>query len=394
MVGVTEKNIKCKENHLYKRECQVCTNCVMDTTDSKITFDEDGVCDHCRTYYQDIEPVWNYGKGREEELNKTVEKIKEQGRGKDFDCIIGMSGGIDSSYLTYLAVEELGLRPLVFHVDAGWNSQLAVNNIEVLVDQLDIDLYTEVINWEEMRDLQLSFFKSGVPHIDTPQDHAFFATMYQFANEYDVKYILTGANYSTECVRNPKEWMYYQSDSIQLKDIHKKHGNKKLYDFPLTNILWHKIYLPYFKGIEVFKPLDYMPYKKKNAISLLKNKFGWQEYPRKHFESRFTRFYESYWLPEKFGYDTRKVQYASLILTDQMTREEALEKLEEPPYDEEEVKHDIEYVANKLRISTDELMSYMHGPHRTYEDYKNMEWIYDMGATAMRWLGLEKGGKR
>ena len=143
-------------------------------------------------------------------------KIKAYGKDKDFDCIIGMSGGIDSSYLTYIAKEKFGLRPLVFHVDAGWNSQKAVNNIEKLVDKLGLDLYTEVIDWEEMRDLQLAFFKSGVPHIDTPQDHAFFATMYKFAEQHGIKYILTGANLSTECVRNPIEWMYYQSDSIQL----------------------------------------------------------------------------------------------------------------------------------------------------------------------------------
>jgi len=244
---------------------QICTNCVMDTTDSKIVFDEKGVCDHCNTYYKVIEPVWNFGKGREKELEKMAAAIKKEGKGKDFDCLIGMSGGIDSSYLLYLATEKLGLRPLVFHVDAGWNTQLAVNNIERLVDKLNLDLFTEVINWEEMKDLQLAYFKSGVPHIDVPQDHAFFATMYHFASKYKVKTILTGGNYSTECVRNPIEWMYYQSDSIQLKDIHKQFGTIPLKDYLVTNILWHKFYLPYFKGIKLIRPLDYMPYKKEEA---------------------------------------------------------------------------------------------------------------------------------
>lgn len=366
----------------------------MDTTDSNITFDEKGICDHCNTYYKDIKPNWHTDDKGWQQMESTVEQIKAEGKGKDFDCILGMSGGVDSSYLLYLAVEKLGLRPLVFHVDAGWNSQQAVNNIEVLVDGLKLDLYTEVINWEEMKDLQLSFFKSGVPHIDTPQDHAFFATMYKFANKYNIRYILTGANYSTECIRNPKEWMYFQSDSRQIKDIHTQFGHQPLKDFPLTNILWHKVYLKYFKKIQVFSPLNFMPYTKKEAIKLLTEKFGWQEYPQKHFESRFTRFYESYWLYEKFGYDVRKVQFSSLILTEQMTREEALEELKKLPYDKENIKHDFEFVANKLGISSDELQTYFNAPNKTYKDYKNQEWVYDIGAYLLRSLGLEKGGKR
>lgn len=366
----------------------------MDTTDSNIVFDENGVCDHCNTFYEDILPNWHTdGKGWLK-MESIVAKIKEEGKGKDFDCILGMSGGVDSSYLLYLAVEKLGLRPLVFHVDAGWNSQQAVNNIEVLVEGLKLDLYTEVINWEEMKDLQLAFFKSGVPHVDTPQDHAFFATMYKFADKYNIKYILTGANYSTECIRNPKEWMYYQSDSRQIKDIHAQFGTKPIKDFPFTNILWHKAYLKYFKKIQVFSPLNFMPYSKKEAIKLLTEKFGWQEYPQKHFESRFTRFYESYWLFEKFGYDVRKVQFSSLILTGQMTREEAMEELKKLPYDKENIKHDFEFVAHKLGITPEELQKYFELPNKTYKDYKNQEWVYDIGAFVLRSLGLEKGGKR
>jgi N-acetyl sugar amidotransferase len=376
------------------REYQICTNCVMDTSDSKITFDDKGVCDHCNTYYNDIEPVWNYGKGREKELSSMADKIKASGKSKDFDCILGMSGGIDSSYLLYLVKEKLGLRPLVFHVDAGWNTQLAVNNIERLVDKLNLDLFTEVINWEEMKDLQLAYFKSGVPHIDVPQDHAFFATMYHFASKYKVNYILTGGNYSTECVRNPIEWMYYQSDSVQLKDIHKKFGQIPLADYLVTNILWHKVYLPYVKKIKVLRPLDYMQYNKQEAMDLLQNQFGWQPYPQKHFESRFTRFYESYWLPERFGYDTRRVQFSSLILTGQMSREEALNQLKLPAYDSEEIKHEFEFVANKLGISKEELQTYFNMPKKTHLDYKSQENVYKLGSKLMRLMGLERGGKR
>ena len=366
----------------------------MDTTDTKIIFDEKGVCDHCNTFYNDILPFWHTDEKGTKALQEIIDKIKKEGEGKDFDCLMGMSGGIDSSYLLYVMKEKFGLRPLVFHVDAGWNSQIAVNNIERLVDGLGLDLYTEVINWEEIKDLQLAFFKSGVPHIDVPQDHAFFATMYKFASKHNIKYILTGGNYSTECVRNPLEWMYYQSDSIQLKDIYKEHGIGKLKDYPVSNILWHKIWLPYIKGIKLIRPLDYVPYSKDEAMQFLVDTFGYQKYPQKHFESRFTRFYEAYWLPEKFGYDTRKVQYSSLILTGQMNREDALKQLEKPAYDPETIKQDFEYIATKLGISVDELQGYMDAPNKTYKDYKSQDGIYNIGAKVMRLLGKEKGGKR
>lgn len=366
----------------------------MDTTDSAIVFDEKGVCDHCNTYYTKTLPNWHTDEKGLTELMEIVKKIKKEGEGKDFDCIIGMSGGIDSSYLVYAAKEVLGLRPLVFHVDAGWNSQIAVNNIERIVDNLGLDLYTHVIDWEEMKDLQLAYFKAGVPHIDTPQDHAFFATMYNFASEYKVKYILTGANYSTECVRNPIEWMYYQSDVIQLKDIHKKFGTRSLKKYPLTSILWHKLYLPYIKGIKVIKPLNNIPYIKNEAMLLLQEKFGWQPYPQKHFESRFTKFYESYWLSQKFGYDVRKVQYSSLILTGQMTRDQALEKLKEKPYDEATIGQDFEFIANKLSITVDELQKYFDAPNKTYKDYASQQNVYKIGAKLFKMLGIERAGKR
>ena len=371
-----------------------CASCVMDNTDSGIIFDENGVCDHCNTFNHHTLPNWNMIQQDGTALDRLIQKIKKNGLGKDFDCIIGMSGGIDSSYLVYLAKVQFGLRPLVFHVDAGWNSQVAVNNIEKLIDGLGLDLYTEVIDWEEMKDLQLAYFKSGVPTIDTPQDHAFFATMYKFAEEHNVKYILTGANLSTECVRNPIEWMYYQSDSVQLRDIHSKFGKRPLVNYPVTSILRHKIYLPYIKRIKVVRPLNYVPYIKNEAMQLLQDKFGWKPYPQKHFESRFTRFYESYWLPKRFGYDTRKVQYSSLILTGQMSREEALEKLKKPAYDPETIDHDIEYVATKLGITVDELNSYMDLPKKNYKDYRSQETIYNVGAKVMKLFGLEVGGKR
>jgi len=379
---------------MSQRPYQICKRCVMDTTDSKIRFDQAGVCDHCITFDTKVLPNWHTDEQGERALARIVYEIKAEGRGKDFDCIIGMSGGIDSSYLTYLAKEKMGLRPLVFHVDAGWNSQEAVNNIERIVDRLGLDLFTEVIDWEEMRDLQLAFFRSAVPHIDTPQDHAFFATMYNFAEKHGIRHILTGANYSTECVRNPIEWMYYQSDSVQLRDIHQRFGTRPLRNFPITSILRYKVYLRYVKRIRVVTPLNYLPYHKADAMHLLQEKLGWQPYPQKHFESRFTRFYEGFWLPKKFGYDVRRVQYSSLILTGQMTRTEAIERLKQPALDPDIARQEFDYVAAKLGITREELQGCMDLPNRTYRDYQSQDSIYRMGARVMRALGLEIGGKR
>jgi len=264
----------------------------------------------------------------------------------------------------------------------------------MLVDKLGLDLYTQVIDWEEMRDLQLAFFKASVPFIDIPQDHAFFATMYQFAEKYKIKYILTGANYSTECVKNPMEWIYFGTDTRMIRDIHRQFGQRPLVKFPLSNILRHKIYLRYLKGIRVVMPLNHMPYDKEEAMKLLETKFGWQRYPQKHFESRFTRFYEGYWLPTKFGYDTRRVQYSSLILTNQMTREAALKALQNPAYDAETLHQDFEFIATKLGITEEELTSYLHLPNKTYRDYKSRLNTFKWGARAMKFLGMERVVKR
>ena len=373
---------------------KICSNCVMDTTDPQITFNENGICDHCTSFKDNVMPNWHPDDQSHNTLTKIIEVIKKEGEGKEFDCICGMSGGLDSSYLLHVIVKKYGLRPLVFHVDAGWNSQMAVNNIQVMVEKLGLELYTEVINWEEIKDLQLAFFKSGVPHLDVPQDHAFIATQYHFANKYNIKYILNGGNLSTECVRNPLDWLYYGSDTAQLKDIHSKFGTRKLSTYPLTNVLWHKIYLRYLKKIKVVKPLNYFPYFKKEAKDILVKEYKWQVYPQKHFESRFTKFFEGYWLPTRFGYDTRKVQFSSLIQTGQMSREQAICELQQLPYKEESIEQDFEYIASKLDISGDELRTYHKLPKRSYKDYKSNQSMFNLGARLLHWLGIEKAIKR
>jgi N-acetyl sugar amidotransferase len=372
----------------------ICTNCVMNTSDSRISFDKNGVCDHCIDFYKNVLPNWHTDQRGKNQLQKVVEKIKKEGKGKEFDCILGMSGGVDSSYMLHLAVKEFGLRPLVFHVDGGWNSELAVHNIQVMVDKLCLDLYTEVINWEEMKDFQLAFFKSGVPHLDIPQDHAFVATLYNFADKYNIKYILNGGNISTECVRNPMEWLYYGTDMAQLKDITKKFGAIKMNTYPFSPIFRHKFYLRYIRNIQVVKLLNYRPYIKAHALHILAKEYDWKPYPQKHFESRFTKFYEGYWLPERFGFDTRRVQYSSLILTKQMTRGEALEKLKNPAYNPETIEDEFNYIATKLGITPIQLRQYFEMPKKFYWDYKNNESIFNTGAKILKMFGVETSIKR
>ncbi len=376
------------------REYQVCSTCVMDTTDARIEFDEAGVCDHCRGFKEHVFPKWHPDEVGAKKLRQAVDQIRADAKGKEFDCIIGMSGGLDSSYMLHLVVTEFGLRPLVFHVDGGWNTDIAVSNIQVLVDKLGLDLYTEVINWQEMRDFQLAFFKSGVPHIDIPQDHAFIATLYKFANVHGIKHILNGGNISTECVRNPIEWLYHGSDLAQINDIRRRFGTTEMKSYPFSSIFYHKLYLRYLRGLRVVKPLDWLPYTKAVAQKALNETYGWKPYPQKHFESRFTRFFEGYWLPERFGYDTRKVQFSSLILTGQMAREDALEQLKKTAYEPETIQHDFDFVARKLEISSDELRSYLTMPKKTFRDYRNQEWIFQLGSKALQIIGTEKAVKR
>jgi len=382
--------MKPKKDQIKSRKYQICTNCVMDTSDPNITFDERGWCDYCRNFYENIVPDWHPNKEGEKMISRMIDKIKKDGKGKDHDCLIGISGGVDSSYVTYLAREKFGLRPLIFHVDAGWNSHEASNNITRLINKLGLDLHTEVINWSEMKDLQRAFFKAGVPHLDAPQDHAFFSSLYNFASKHGFKYILTGANYSTECVREPLDWIYHASDLRQIKDIHNRFGDHPLKTFPMTDIFKYRIYYRFFKSVRVVKPLNYVPYNKEEVIRELIDKFGWQRYGHKHYESYFTRFFEGYWLPKRFGYDKRRTHFSSLILTKQMTRKEALEEIAKPTYDEKLMSKDFEYVAKKLDFTIPELEKLFKGEKKTYKDYKSKMSLINFGINILRIFGIQK----
>lgn len=363
----------------------------MDDSDPNITFDEKGVCDYCTNFNNAIKPNWHTDARGFAELTTLAERIRAEGSGRDFDCIIGLSGGLDSSYAAYVAKEKMGLRPLLYHVDAGWNTDQAVGNIEKLVDGLGLDLYTEVINWEEMKDLQVAFLRSQIPDQDLPQDGAFFSALYKFARKNKIKYVITGANYSTECCREPEEWGGYPGiDKRLFLDIHSRFGRQELKSFPLVDIFTYKIVYQRLLGMEIVRPLNLVPYVKKDAETELERLFGWQRFKHKHHESRFTRFYEDYWLPRKFGFHKRRAHFSSLIMTGQMTRAEALERISRPEMDEQFLKQEFEYVANKLDLSVDEFQTIFDGENKTYRDYKNKRWAIGLGANMMRRLGLER----
>lgn len=373
------------------RDYQICKKCIMDTTDPNIIFDENGICDYCNNFEKNIVPNWHTDDVGEEQLLKVAEEIKREGKGKDFDCIIGLSGGLDSSYLTYIAKEKMGLRPLLFHVDAGWNTDQAVGNIEKLVDGLGLDLYTEVIDWEEMKDLQVAFFQSQVADQDFPQDTSFFSMLYKFARKHKIKHVLTGANYSTECCREPEEWGGYPGiDKKLILDIHSRFGKAPLKTFPIIDVFRYKIIYQRFLGMKVVKPLNMVPYIKADAENLLEEKFGWQRFKHKHHESRFTRFFEDYWLPKKFGYEKRRAHFSSLIMTGQMTREDALLRVSKPELDELTLKQEFKYVANKLDLSVAELQEIFEGENKLCTDYKNKRKLIGFGANLMQKLGFEK----
>lgn len=370
---------------------RTCTRCIMDSSDPNITFDERGWCDYCRNFDEHIKPNWHTDERGSTELSELAERIKKAGRGREFDCIIGLSGGLDSSYAAYVVKEIMGLRPLLLHVDAGWNTDQAVGNIEKLVDGLGLDLYTDVVNWESVKRMQVAFLRSGIPDQDLVQDAAFFSGLYKFARQYNIKHIITGSNFSTECCREPEEWGGYLGiDKTLFGDIWRQFGDGGSNDFPLVDILVYKILYQKLLGVKVHHPLNFLPFIKKDAEEELERRFGWQRFQHKHHESRFTRFYEDYWLPKRFGYEKRRAHFSSLIMTGQMARDQALDRISRPEMDEHFLKQEFEYVAHKLDLTVGELQQLFDMPLKTYHNYRNKRWLISFGANALRWVGLEK----
>jgi len=371
---------------------RICSRCIMDTSDPNIRFDVHGLCDYCNNYDTTIDPNWQTDERGAAKLSALADTIREAGKGKDFDCIIGLSGGLDSSYAAFVAKEKMGLRPLLFHVDAGWNTDQAVGNIEKLVDGLGLDLYTDVVNWEAVKRMQVAFLRAGIPDQDLVQDAAFFSGLYRFARQYKIKHIITGSNFSTECCREPEEWGGYLGiDKRLFGDIWARCGDGRPNDeFPLVDILVYKIWYQKVLGMTVHHPLNLVPYVKKDAEDELGRLYGWQRFQHKHHESRFTRFYEDYWLPRKFGFHKRRAHFSSLIMTGQLTREAALERIAKPEMDEHFLTQEFEYVAHKLDLTVDDLQHIFAAPNKTFRDYKNKRDLIGFGANAMRKLGLEK----
>lgn len=349
------------------RPYQVCTRCIMDTTDSEIEFDERGICNHCKSFEKNLKDrILSEEKGKKY-LIKLIEKIKHSGKNKKYDCIIGVSGGVDSTYVAYI-VKKMGLRPLAVHFDNGWNSELAVSNIEKTLKKLNIDLYTYVIDWEVFRDIQLSFLKASTPDGEIPTDHALTALLYEIANQKGIKYIIYGTNFRTEGVM-PTTWAYGHLDWKYIKKIHNLFGTVQLSGFPHFSML-KLFYYTVIKRIKFVAILSYIDYKQKKTIQILEKELGWRNYGGKHYESIYTKFFQSYLLPKKFNIDKRKSHFTSIICsTGEITREIVLEELKKEPYHQDLIQEEKKYVIKKLGLTEQEFENIMLLPPKTFKDY-------------------------
>lgn len=371
---------------------QQCVRCIMDTTDPTIEFDDAGQCSHCANYDRRMKE--DYFVDQPGALDRVVDLIKQAGRGKSYDCLIGVSGGVDSTYVAY-TMRRLGLRPLAIHLDNGWNSELAVGNIERTVKCLDIDLHTHVVDWSEFRDLHRAFLKAGVANSETPTDHAILAILYREASKRGIKYIIGGGNLATESVM-PLSWMYDPRDLRHLKDIHRRFGTTRLRTFP-TLTVGQFAYWTFVKAIRTVPILNYVPYSKQLATETLVRELNWVPYGGKHFESIYTKWFQAFLLPRKFNIDKRLAHYSSLVLSGEMTRTEALQLVRKPTYEERELAEDTEYVRKKLGLSQDEMREIIDGPVHSFADYKNSERIFRGMPRVMKFVkqvATSQAGKR
>lgn len=372
------------------RPFQMCTRTVMDTTDPEITFDENGVSSHALLYDRTMKATVDAANAGERaaELAAVVERIKKAGRGKPYDCVIGISGGVDSTYLVLQAV-KLGLRPLAVHFDSGWNSELAVGNIENIVSRLGLDLFTDVVDWREMKDLQLSFFKASVANCDIPTDHAFPAVAFRQAAKYGIRYILSGHNLATESIL-PQSWGYNAADAKHVKAIQKRFGSVTLATYPVLGIFKRYFWYGYIRPITTVQLLNYMPYIKADAKQAIADELGWRDYGGKHYESVFTRYFQGSYLPKKFGFDKRKAHLSSLILSGQLTREQALAELAEPDYPDDLERQDHEFIAKKLGLSVPQFDEIIARPPVDHLEYPNSKWLFELLLSLSTRLGIRR----
>lgn len=350
----------------------------MDTSDPDISFDDKGYCNHCKQVEQRLKTEPHSLKNDEKQrlLEKLADNIKSDGSKKKYDCIIGLSGGVDSTYTAYVVKKILGLRPLAVHFDNGWNSELANSNIENICNNLGIDLFTYVVNWDEYKDIQLSFLKASTPDSEIPTDHAIVALLHKQALRWSARYILVGHNVATESI-TPKSWSQGHFDWRYIRGIQKKFGSKKLKTFPHFSMIrylwWRNV-----RKIRWVSLLDYVDYKKEEAKKLITDQLSWRDYGGKHHESLYTRIYQSYILPQKFGFDKRRAHFSSLIMAGQISRDEALAELKKPSFDSKKIKEDVEYLTSKFNISNETFAEIMKSPVRSYYDYPNYfsSWYY------------------
>lgn len=357
---------------------QQCTRCVMDTTDLQISFDKDGRCNHCVEFLDKRSKHKYQGKESDESLGRMIDAMKRAGRGSDYDCVIGVSGGTDSSYLAHIVLER-GVRPLAVHMDNGWNSEKAVLNIKNIIDKLGIDYESYVLDWEGFKDLQLSFLRASVPEAETPTDMAIPAALHHFAARYNIKYIISGGNLATEGIL-PKSWHYNAKDLKYFNHIHKTFGSGSVGTFPTFGYR-REMYYKLVKRIRMIYPLNFVPFVKKDANQLLKEKYDWKAYGGKHYESRYTKFIQSYYLYEKFGIDYRRAGLATQICNGEISRDAALARLVDKPYDLQKIEEEKQYISKKLSISAEELENIISLPAKWYWNYPNddkkLGFIYD-----------------
>ncbi len=369
----------------------MCKHCVMDTTDTNLVLDENGVCDRCRDFEERVLPWWNHGKGHEEELSKLLNEIKKSGEGKQYDCLLGLSGGLDSSYMTHMAVTEWGLRPYIFHIDAGWDLPVTVENLKKMEAKMGVEFHYYKMDWDEMRQMQLAFFKAGFAGLDAPQDHAFIALVDHIADKMGIKYILNGFNVATEAVSDPVSWFKGcgpTADKVYIKDVLSKNGCPIPKHYIWTSGFRHKVVLPYIKGVKTIQPLNLIPLTRQQMIDTMHEVYGYESYGQKHFEDEITKFVEGYWNVKRFGHDIRIAWLSSLVMTGEKTRKEALKELQNPPLSEEEGQKMFKDIAKKLQISEQELQHYFEMPF-VPRKYRSNRWAFNIGIKLFQALGLD-----